>query len=64
MKQILIIDKSSKYFTEDATILQYKANQARQKTDYHVWAYRPVLDELLRSILRLCVPSRTSSSLL
>lgn len=47
-KQPINLEKAYKAYTEDAPLLQFKANQARHKKDYHVWAYRPIPEELLR----------------
>lgn len=38
----LSLENVYKYFVEDPTLIQYKADQAQHKTNYHVWADRPI----------------------
>merc|ERR550534_1700945 len=36
-----------KAFTEESPLLEYKANQAQHKKDYHIWNHRPLPPALL-----------------
>lgn len=38
----LSLENVYKYFVDDPTLIQYKADQAQHKTNYHVWADRPI----------------------
>ena len=47
-KQPISLETAYKAFDPDGgSLLQYKANQAQHKKDYHVWATRPLAKELL-----------------
>lgn len=45
-RNVLALEKAYKFFTE-APLLKYKADQGKHKTDYHVWAHRPIPRNLL-----------------
>lgn len=42
----LSLENAYKYFVEDPTLISYKADQAQHKTNYHVWAERPLPPKL------------------
>jgi len=47
-KQPISLETAYKAFDSNgSTLLQFKANQAQHKTDYHVWAHRPLDPKLL-----------------
>ena len=41
------LELAYKAFTEEAPLSHLKKGQAQHKTDYHVWAQRPIAEELL-----------------